>query len=95
MFSGKSTTLSPWPQAFMSLCREDPGDYTTEPGMQFYSGHFLIITKGEVASSFEKYHGFCLETQHIPNSVNTSLSSTLLRPEKITGNHSLQVLHEV
>ena len=57
--------------------------YTTEPGMQFYSGHFLNHYKGRGGLLLEKYHGFCLEAQHFPNSVNQPhFPSTLLRPEK-------------
>jgi aldose 1-epimerase len=55
---------------------------TTEPGVQFYSGNFL---DGSVTDSdgrpFAKYAGFCLETQHFPNSPNeVEFPSTILRP---------------
>jgi aldose 1-epimerase len=57
--------------------------YTTEPGMQFYSGHFLNHYRGRGGLLLEKYHGFCLEAQHFPNSVNQpQFPSTLLMPEK-------------
>ena len=56
--------------------------FTEEPGMQFYTGNFLdgtIIGKGGVVYKFR--HGFCLETQHFPNSPNQpDFPSTLLRP---------------
>lgn len=45
--------------------------YTTEPGIQFYSGNFLdgqAIGKGGLA--YTKRSGFCLETQHFPDSPN-------------------------
>ena len=58
--------------------------YTTEPSMQFYSGHFLNHYRGAGGILLEKYHGFCLEAQHFPNSVNQPhFPSTILRPEKI------------
>jgi len=43
--------------------------YTTEPGIQFYSGNFLA---GSFAgrSSCERRSGFCLETQHFPDAPN-------------------------
>ena len=66
----------------------DPGSgrvmetYTTQPGMQFYSGNFLdgsLIGKGGVA--YEKYAGLCLETQHYPDTPNhPNFPSTVLRP---------------
>lgn len=56
--------------------------WTTEPGVQFYSGNFLdgsIIGKGGVP--FKQWSGFCLETQHYPDSVNQpTFPSTILRP---------------
>jgi len=55
---------------------------TTQPGMQFYSGNFLngsII--GKNGRSYPKHSGFCLETQHFPDSPNhPNFPSTVLRP---------------
>ena len=43
---------------------------TTEPGMQFYSGNFLDNVKGKNGKIYNKHAGFCLETQHFPDSPN-------------------------
>jgi aldose 1-epimerase len=44
---------------------------STEPGVQFYSGNFLDGTiKGKKGAVYNQYQGFCLETQHFPDSVN-------------------------
>lgn len=44
---------------------------TTEPGIQFYSGNFLDGTLvGKAGAAYRKHWGFCLETQHFPDSVN-------------------------
>jgi aldose 1-epimerase len=55
---------------------------TTEPGVQFYSGNFLDGTfTGRHGVKYEKHTGFCLETQHFPDSPNHSnFPSTILRP---------------
>ncbi len=56
--------------------------YTTEPGVQFYSGNFLdgSIT-GKNGITYEQRSGFCLETQHYPDSPNQeNFPSTVLRP---------------
>ena len=48
---------------------------TTEPGVQFYTGNFLDgKIKGKGGSSTDQHHGFCLETQHFPDSVNQPTS---------------------
>jgi aldose 1-epimerase len=55
---------------------------TMEPGIQFYSGNFLdgsAIGKGGKPITFRT--GFCLETQHFPDSPNhPEFPSTLLNP---------------
>ncbi|UCG87254.1 MAG: galactose mutarotase [Gemmatimonadota bacterium] len=56
--------------------------YTTEPGVQFYSGNFLdgSIT-GKAGRVYRHRYGFCLETQHFPNSPNQpDFPSTILQP---------------
>ncbi len=55
---------------------------TTEPGIQLYTGNFL---QGQVSGlngqRSERHSGFCLETQHFPDSVNQpNFPSTILRP---------------
>ncbi len=56
--------------------------YTTEPGIQFYSGNFLdgSIT-GKDGKVYYQYYGFCLEPQHFPDSPNKpNFPSAILRP---------------
>jgi aldose 1-epimerase len=55
---------------------------TTEPGLQFYSGNFLDGTNVGKGGKVYKYrYGFCLETQHFPDSPNKpDFPSTVLRP---------------
>ncbi len=55
---------------------------TTEPGIQFYSGNFLDGTiTGKDGVTYARRTGFCLETQHYPDSPNqASFPSTILRP---------------
>jgi aldose 1-epimerase len=45
--------------------------WTTEPGMQFYTGNFLDGTlTGKDGKVYNQRYGFCLETQHFPDSPN-------------------------
>jgi aldose 1-epimerase len=55
---------------------------TTEPGLQFYSGNFLDGTAvGKGGKVYNHRYGFCLETQHFPDSPNKpQFPSTVLRP---------------
>jgi aldose 1-epimerase len=56
--------------------------YTDQPGIQFYSGNFLNGTlAGKNGVTYKYRHGFCLETQHFPDSPNQpSFPSTVLNP---------------
>jgi len=56
--------------------------YTTEPGIQLYSGNFFdgAIT-GKDGKVYDKYYAFCLETQHFPDSPNQiDFPTTTLKP---------------
>jgi aldose 1-epimerase len=45
--------------------------YTTEPGVQFYTGNFLDGSlTGFNGVVYKKHYGFCLEAQHFPDSPN-------------------------
>ena len=58
--------------------------FTTEPAIQFYSGNFLdgsSIVKGGIPAKFRS--GFCLETQHYPDSPNKpNFPTTVLKPNE-------------
>jgi aldose 1-epimerase len=56
--------------------------FTTEPGVQFYTGNFLDgKLKGKGGTSYQKHQAFCLEAQHYPDSVNhPNFPSVILRP---------------
>jgi aldose 1-epimerase len=54
---------------------------TSEPGMQFYGGNFLDGTIKAGGKTYEKHFGFCLETQHYPDSPNhPDYPSVVLKP---------------
>ncbi|KUG08563.1 aldose epimerase family protein [Solirubrum puertoriconensis] len=56
--------------------------FTDQPGIQFYSGNFLNGNlKGKGGVQYPQHYGFCLETQHFPDSPNQpKFPSTILRP---------------
>lgn len=57
---------------------------TKEPGIQFYSGNFLDGSNvGKGGKVYKHRYGFCLETQHFPDSPNKpEFPSTILEPGK-------------
>jgi aldose 1-epimerase len=57
--------------------------FTTEPGIQFYTGNFLnaSLTNTKNGLKYVKHGALCLETQHFPDSPNEpSFPSTILKP---------------
>jgi aldose 1-epimerase len=59
--------------------------YTTEPGLQFYTGNSLNGTfTGKRGENYSMHSGFCLETQHFPDSPNQpEFPSTILNPGEV------------
>ncbi len=54
--------------------------FTMEPGVQFYSGNHIGDMQGK-GRRYGRRSGFCLETQHYPDSPNKpSFPSTVLKP---------------
>lgn len=56
---------------------------TTQPGVQFYTGNFLVdgAITGKSGKTYDQRNAFCLETQHFPDSPNQpAFPSTLLKP---------------
>lgn len=59
--------------------------FTTEPGLQVYTGNFLDGTnKGKGGAVYQQYNGFCMEPQRFPDSINKpewkETSNVILRP---------------
>jgi aldose 1-epimerase len=73
----------------LTLCAKvvDPGSgrvmeiFTTQPGVQLYTGNFLDGMVQGGGMKYEKHFGFCLETQHFPDSPNQAkFPSVVLKP---------------
>ncbi|MEM9830639.1 MAG: aldose epimerase family protein [Bacteroidota bacterium] len=70
-----ATVLDPKSKRFMEV-------FTTEPGIQFYSGNFLDGSAiGKDGTSYDYRTALCLETEHFPDSPNQpDFPSVVLRP---------------
>jgi aldose 1-epimerase len=57
--------------------------FTTQPGLQIYSGYYIPELELGGKKQFGKYSGFALETQHYADSINQpEFPSTVLNPEE-------------
>jgi len=70
------------------LCEETSGRkveiYTTQPGMQLYTGYWNPELEIDGKKKFGKFSGVALETQHFPDSVHhKKFPSTKLKPGEV------------
>jgi aldose 1-epimerase len=82
VLNGEAGSLRPAAVASDSASGRVMELFTTEPGVQFYTGNFLDGSAiGKNGAVYAKRSGFCLETQHFPDSPNhPEFPSTILNP---------------
>jgi len=80
--SGKSSEMTLAARVYEPTSGRLMEVHTTEPGIQFYCGNFLDgRLKGKSGQSYVHRGGFCLETQHFPDSPNQeNFPSSIVRP---------------
>ncbi|MEY2596020.1 MAG: hypothetical protein RI965_1292, partial [Bacteroidota bacterium] len=63
--------------------------FTTQPGVQFYTGNFLNGTEKGRGVSYQLRTGFCLETQQFPDAPNQpNFPSAVLKPGETWKSHT-------
>jgi len=80
---GELGKLRPCAEVYEPVSGRTMKVFTTQPGVQFYTGNHLKRVEGKQGSVYVKHSGFCLETQHYPDSPNqTSFPSCIAGPGK-------------
>ena len=81
VINGRPGTLRPAATASEPTSGRVMQVWTTEPGVQLYTGNFLDGTlTGKLGKVYQRRFGFCLETQHFPDSPNhPSFPTTTLK----------------
>ncbi|MDR0315480.1 MAG: galactose mutarotase [Treponema sp.] len=80
---GDPGKLRPCAEAFEPVSGRNMKVFTTQPGVQFYTGNSLPGITGKPGSLYAKHDGFCLETQHFPDSPNqNAFPSCIFGPGK-------------
>ena len=77
----------PQPKPVLAAEVHEPGSgrvmrlLTDLPGVQLYTATYTTPLQGKGGKAYDRFHGFCLETQHHPDSVHhAGFPSTILRP---------------
>ena len=80
---GEPGDLRPFAEVYEPFSGRSLRGYTTQPGFQFFSGNNLASVQGKIGSAHEKHDGFCLETQHFPDSPNRpEFPSSIFGPDR-------------
>jgi len=80
---GEPGKLRPCAEVYEPFSGRTMKVFTTQPGVQFYTGNHLKRVEGKQGSVYIKHSGFCLETQHYPDSPNQNcFPSCIAGPEK-------------
>jgi aldose 1-epimerase len=72
VLDGEIGKLRPCAEVFESTSGRTMKVFTTQPGVQFYTGNMLTGIAGKHGSIYTRHTGFCLETEHFPDSPNQS-----------------------
>ncbi|MDR0323300.1 MAG: galactose mutarotase [Treponema sp.] len=67
---GEQGKLRPCAEVYENTSGRSIKVFTTQPAVQFYTGNFLNNVKGKQGIIYGKHSGFCLETQHFPDTPN-------------------------
>ena len=67
---GEYGKLRPFAEVYDPFSGRSIRGFTTQPGVQFYTGNHLNGMQGKIGSVYEMHSAFCLETQHLPDSPN-------------------------
>jgi aldose 1-epimerase len=70
VLDGEPGELRPCAEVFEPLSGRTMRCFTTQPGVQFYSGNKIPSMRGKNGSLYGRHSGFCLETEHFPDSPN-------------------------
>ncbi|MDR2134587.1 MAG: galactose mutarotase [Treponema sp.] len=70
VLEGEAGKLRPCAEVFEPLSGRRMKVFTTQPGVQFYTGNMLSGINGKQGSLYLKHSGFCLETEYFPDSPN-------------------------
>ena len=80
---GEPGKLRPFAEVYEPSTGRYMKGFTTQPGVQFYTGNHISAMTGKNGSVYEKHSGFCLETQHFPDAPNRpEFPSAIFGPER-------------
>ncbi|MDR2535476.1 MAG: galactose mutarotase [Treponema sp.] len=83
VIDGEPGKLRPCAEVFEESSGRTMRVFTTQPGVQFYTGNHIEAVQGKAGSIYHQHSGFCLETQHFPDAPNQpQFPSAIFGPDR-------------
>ncbi|MDR1987164.1 MAG: galactose mutarotase [Treponema sp.] len=83
VLQGEAGKLRPCAEVYERSSGRSLRVFTTQPGVQFYTGNQIGTVPGKAGSVYVKHSGFCLETQHFPDAPNKpQFPSSIYGPDR-------------
>ena len=80
---GEPVTLRPFAEVYEPFTGRSMKGFTTQPGVQLFTGNNISSVPGKIGSVYEKYGAFCMETQHFPDAPNKpDFPSAIFGPDR-------------
>ena len=82
--NGESGKLRPFAEVYEPFTKRTMKGFTTQPGVQLFTGNTISSLHGKIGSVYEKFGAFCMETQHFPDAPNrANFPSCIFGPEHV------------
>ena len=81
--NGEEGKLRPFAEVYEPFTGRSMRGFTTQPGVQLFTGNNISAMQGKIGSVYEKFGGFCMETQHFPDAPNQpDFPSAIFGPDR-------------
>ena len=70
VIDGEPGELKPFAEVYEPLTGRSMKGFTTQPGVQLFTGNNIDSIPGKIGSVYNRFGGFCMETQHFPDAPN-------------------------
>jgi len=81
--NGEPGKLRPFAEVYEPFTGRSMKGFTTQPGVQLFTGNNISSLHGKVGSVYERYAAFCMETQHFPDAPNNgNFPSCIFGPDR-------------
>lgn len=83
VINGENGKLRPFAEVCEPFSGRSMRGFTTQPGVQFFTGNNISAVPGKIGATYGRYGAFCMETQHFPDAPNRpEFPSSIFGPDR-------------